>query len=358
MPVELFLSYDEHLDWLTLIEFGRVENAQPRDHWRGVSESFGYLLRHPEGPEVGFKILGFSGFDPEDSEVSEIWEGPRFDVPTLGLRDSTAGEIVLAARPFLGGRSTVNRVYFNRAMGAEGEEAEELWRYCLQAGDLMAHYGLGYTLYDLGRYREAYRHLRAYTELVPADGWAWSWLGKACEAMGDLEEAGAAYERAIGLDGDETDAPQLLVSLLDRTFRSNSGETAGPPTSKGERMPEAPTMRFLGEAPELRERARMVLEDGIRRGDLVVFEDRNDGTVAIRRAGPDDGGTVYYVHPESTPQETTFVRTNARHLALQRDDSEALGELWKQTFSGVGFFYRDADLEDGVLERYMPGMIV
>ena len=354
MPVELFLSYDEHLDWLTLIEFGRVENAQPRDHWRGVSESFGYALNGPEGSEVGFKILGFSGFDPEDPEVSEIWEGPRFDVPTLGLRDSTAGEIVLAARPFLGERSTINR-----AMGAEGEEAEELWRYCLQAGDLMAHYGLGYTLHDLGRYREAYRHLRAYTELVPADGWAWSWLGKACEAMGDLEEAGAAYERAIGLDGDETDAPELLVSLLVRTFRSRSGEAAGPPASGGEGTPRAsPTMRFVGEAPELGEGVQIVLVDGIRRGDLVVFEDRDDGTMAIRRAGPDDEGTVYYVHPESSPQETTFVRTNARHLALQREDSDALGKLWKQTFSGVGFFYRDADLEDRVLEKYTPGMIV
>jgi hypothetical protein len=81
---------------------------------------------------------------------------------------------VLAARPFLGGRSTINRVYFNAAMRAEGPEAEELWRYCLQSGDLMAHYSLEYTLYELGRYHEAYRHLRAYTELVPADGWAWT----------------------------------------------------------------------------------------------------------------------------------------------------------------------------------------
>ena len=122
--MELFLSYDEHLDWLTLIEFGQVENAQPRDHWREVNESFGYLLRQPGGPEIGFKILGFSEFDPEDAEVSEIWEGPGFDVPTLGLRNSTAGEIVLAAHPFLGGCSTINRLYFNRAMQTEGVEAQ------------------------------------------------------------------------------------------------------------------------------------------------------------------------------------------------------------------------------------------
>ena len=91
MSVELFLSYDERLDWLTLIEFGRVENAQPPDHWRGVSESFGFVLDRPGGREVGFKIPGFSSFDPEDPEVAEIWTGTRFDVPTLGWRDSTAG---------------------------------------------------------------------------------------------------------------------------------------------------------------------------------------------------------------------------------------------------------------------------
>lgn len=241
MSTQLYLSYDEDLDWLILIEFGRVENAQPSDHWREISDSFGYLLRSPQGPEIGFKILGFSEFDPEHEEVTEIWEGPRFDVSTLGLTNATAGEIVLAAHPFLSGRSTVNRVYFNAAMRAEGAEAEMLWRYCLQAGDLMAHYSLGYTLYELGRYREAYRHLRAYTELVPADGWAWCWLGKACEAMGDTEEARSTYAKAIELDGDHTDAPKLLIASLDRSLRERSPDALD--RGLGD-MHVAPSLRF------------------------------------------------------------------------------------------------------------------
>jgi hypothetical protein len=53
-------------------------------------------LRYPEGPEIGLKILDFSTFDPEDQEVSEIWDGPRFDVPVLDLKESTAGENALA----------------------------------------------------------------------------------------------------------------------------------------------------------------------------------------------------------------------------------------------------------------------
>src|ERR1700735_542506 len=79
----------------------------------------------------------------------------------------------------------------------------------------MAHFGLGYTLYDLGRYRESYRHLRYYAGLGPAAPWNWCWLGKAAEAIGELGEARAAYLRAIELSAapDDTAAPELLASL-------------------------------------------------------------------------------------------------------------------------------------------------
>ena len=40
-------------------------------------------------------------------------------------------------------------------------------------------FGLGYTLFDLGRHREAYTHLRRYSELAPHNSWAWLWLGRA-----------------------------------------------------------------------------------------------------------------------------------------------------------------------------------
>ena len=47
------------------------------------------------------------------------------------------------------------------------------------------HFGLGYTLYDLGRHREAYSHLRRYTELAPHNSWAWLWLGRAAARRGN-----------------------------------------------------------------------------------------------------------------------------------------------------------------------------
>ncbi len=57
MSVGFFPGYDENLDWLPFMEFGQVENAQPPDHWRGVSETCGYILRHSGGPEIGFEYV-------------------------------------------------------------------------------------------------------------------------------------------------------------------------------------------------------------------------------------------------------------------------------------------------------------
>jgi Flp pilus assembly protein TadD len=89
----------------------------------------------------------------------------------------------------------------------------------------MAHFGLGYTLFDLGRHHEAYRHLRHYTEIAPAGAWNWCWLGRAAEAIGEVAEARAAYERAIALseEGDyDTDAAELLAALARRHAQETS----------------------------------------------------------------------------------------------------------------------------------------
>jgi tetratricopeptide (TPR) repeat protein len=212
----LFLNHIPSLDWLIALEFGRVDDGQPEENWSGIGEDFRYLHERPGGRMVGFKVLGFSEFDPHGPEVEPIWWDPRFDAPALGLGDASAGEIVVATRALYGTAPSINRVYFELGTTASGDEALEYWLACLQAGDSMAHFALGYTLYELGRYREAYRHLRHYVEIAPACSWNWCWFGKAAEMIGEIEEARDAYERAIELEDDgeqETDAPDLLARL-------------------------------------------------------------------------------------------------------------------------------------------------
>jgi tetratricopeptide (TPR) repeat protein len=169
---------------------------------------------------VGFVVKEWSKFDPHEADVAAIWSRPRFDVPVLGLTAVTAGEVILAAEWFLGGRSTINRYFFDLAVGAARKPRQAVvhWRACLQTGDVMAHYGLGYTLYELEQFHEAYRHLRAYTEITPGNPWAWCWFGKAADAIGETAEAEAAYRRALELEesDEETDARALLEELLAR----------------------------------------------------------------------------------------------------------------------------------------------
>jgi tetratricopeptide (TPR) repeat protein len=219
----LFLSRDADYDWLTAIEFGFTDDGQPAEHWHAVSEQIAYLYDAPEnGRCIGVAVRNFSEYDTHSDD--DIWGDPHFDVPALGLRNASAGEIILAAGTFLKGESTVNRYLFDQAVSASRRprKAVARWRYCLQTGDVMAHYGLGYTLYDLGRYHEAYRHLRAYTEIAPTNPWAWCWFGKAAEALGELDEAIAAYNRALQLEedrDDETEAAELLDELTRRMDR-------------------------------------------------------------------------------------------------------------------------------------------
>ena len=195
-------------------------DGAPADAWRVIEDQVGFLS-DADGRCIGFQVNGFGSFDPEAPELDVLWtDAPHFDAPLLGLRDASAGAICVAARVFLGDEPTLNRCYFNDAVsaGAAGYEAEaaELWALCLETGDAMAHYGLGYTLYALGDFRGAYRHLRVYTELTPHNAWSWCWLGRVCIALGELDEARSVLEKAVEMEaqcGETTGAPELLEEL-------------------------------------------------------------------------------------------------------------------------------------------------
>ena len=194
MPLpSLFINRDARYDWLIALEHGRVCDGHPPTQFRHVHDECAYMLDRPGGRRViGFVVYGLRAFQPPE----RLFGGPRFDVPLFGLTRASAGEVVLAVQARYATESTVNRELFAAAVAAEAGDDESLWRQCLEAGDAMAHYALGYVLLDQGRAREAYGHLRVYTELAPTNAWAWQWLGNACEALGEHRDAQAAYARA------------------------------------------------------------------------------------------------------------------------------------------------------------------
>lgn len=327
-PARLSINYDRGLDWLMAYEFGRVDDGQPAERWRGVSESFGFLHDAPGGRVIGFKVLDFSEFEPEDKDVQAIWEPPLFDAPTLGLTNATAGEVVLAAATHFAGRSSLGRELFSAASGLQGEEAADMWRRCLEAGDAMAHFGLGYTLLELDRPQEAYRHLRYYSEIAPNGPWTWCWYGRAAAAMGEVTEARRAWRRAIELTeagGEETDAAELLWAL-----EQTSGASAPAKTQSvalwGDEMPQLGRRRI----DSLSRDAAAGLTAGAKakgyaytdpNEDVVVLVEQDDATVLICADGH-NGVTAPRVAVQAATEGLQ------RIAGLPFIDDDTLVDLW------------------------------
>lgn len=214
----LVLSIDTSYDWLSCMEFGFVDDGVPARCWDVLVDAVVAVARDPRTREVaGFTALGGSTFNPGEHEQL-FGDDLRFTLPQLGLREATIGEICLAAEAWLGhGVPTLDRHYFHLATAAPTQrEAIEMWLLCLEAGGLQAHYALGYTYYESGDLKRAYRHLRAYTELAPWNSWAWCWYGRTCMAVGETTTARGALNRAVELErrgAEETDAAELLDEL-------------------------------------------------------------------------------------------------------------------------------------------------
>jgi predicted Zn-dependent protease len=225
-PVRAHLSLDPWWDQLTVIRFGSVWDGQP-DGCVGQlasDERLLFLFEEPDEPVIGFMVCEPDEFHPEGVSDPLVWDGARFEVPLLGLTNASIGEVVLGVQGrFAEGEPTNDAMFFHMAIDAAAneedlEKAAWCYRMALEAGDQKARYGLGYTLVELGQHRQAYDNLRLYTELTPHNSWAWCWLGRACEGLGERTEAERAYRRAIELEEEgsfETDAPGLLASLVE-----------------------------------------------------------------------------------------------------------------------------------------------
>jgi tetratricopeptide (TPR) repeat protein len=217
----LALSFDAERDRLTACEFGAVPERRLPGGFVPVGEHLHFFLRQPRGTVIGFDVRGLHALDVEDGGPS-LWTGPRFNVPTLGLRPAVIAEIVLRARVVLAGRSTPDVLALDRAQGlfAAGEfaAADAALREALAGGNLEGHLGLAACLTGLGRYREAYDHARVFTELARRDSRGWAWLGRICIELGDGAEATGALRRAVRLErrgSYATPAAGMLASLAD-----------------------------------------------------------------------------------------------------------------------------------------------
>jgi hypothetical protein len=215
----LAVSFDAADDRLTVCEFGAVPERRRPDHALQIGEHLRFFLRRPGGTVIGFEVSGLQALDV-DGAVPSLWTGPRFRVPVLGSAPAVVAAVVLRARVVLAGRSTPDVLALARADelldAGDLAGAESALREALAAGDLAAHLRLAACLSRAGRYRDAYDHARAFTEVAPQDSWGWTFLGRICIELGDRAEAASALRRAVRREragSYETPAAGLLESL-------------------------------------------------------------------------------------------------------------------------------------------------
>jgi ADP-ribosyl-[dinitrogen reductase] hydrolase len=213
-------------DMLYVLERDYCEDGIEPERVIDICEQAAILLDPAGARCIGFVVRGLSEFDFEGMANAAVWSGPRFDVPALGIRQGTVGLVAATTRLVLGDLRTPDRVLFDAAVNArDREEALTLWQACLDEGNELARYALGYTQLELGRPREAHDQLKRYSVLVPRNAWAWCYLGQACEQLEDWEGAEYAYRQSLtATEGGsfDTDAAGRLTSLLVRHTQSSS----------------------------------------------------------------------------------------------------------------------------------------
>lgn len=215
------LSVDPFLELMVVIGHGGVWDGQLPGETAELEdeERIQFLLEPDEMRIKALMVHEPFEIDPNEIPPDAVWsEDIGFDVLALGLTAASVGELILAVQGrYRPDEPTADVAFFQMATGADDlEAAADLWKLVIESGDMKGHFGLGYTLHDLGRFRDAYSHLRYYTWLTPHNAWAWCWLGKVCAEIGERSEAASAFRRAVELEergGFETDAPELLRGL-------------------------------------------------------------------------------------------------------------------------------------------------
>lgn len=190
---------------------------------RPVSDAVRWINDAGRDEPIGLQLVHGVDLDLDDPAYDPLWDTSPHDAPALGLRGVSIGHILAVALMQLDPTErTPDRLRFSAAVACQDEDWElalEHWCDCLEQGDQMAHFAIGYSLMELERPAQAKEPLRRYTRLEPNNAFSWLWLGHACWALGDFEGAEYAYTAAVSrtaLGSFDTDAPDLLDRVRER----------------------------------------------------------------------------------------------------------------------------------------------
>lgn len=96
----MHLTVDPWWGNLKLLAFGTVTDGLKSERFRTIDPAgrSAFVLDDRFQTITGFVVSSYNEGEPLDLEDERYWDGPRFDIPALGLVGATAGEVVLAVR--------------------------------------------------------------------------------------------------------------------------------------------------------------------------------------------------------------------------------------------------------------------
>jgi hypothetical protein len=208
-PRRPLLSHDVHYGFLRRLEAGRVDDGRP-EQWRRWA-------RLP---------LFWTGLEGRRFSHRRLLQWLTWTRSARSLRQAAsmfrcsrrAGALRIASGEFskMRTRSTATSSARDRVWTNDEYEQELFWwRCCLQSGDAMAHFGLGFTLSDLARFtRPCYFRASRLWSLT------WVWLGR-CSRVSAVPN-----RRGLLPEGDRAERSRRRGGEPDVARRNNDSSAA------------------------------------------------------------------------------------------------------------------------------------
>jgi tetratricopeptide (TPR) repeat protein len=223
-----------------------------------VERLWGLLYARAGRPDEALPLLRHAwdegrGPDPEVAEALARVLMQRFELAdAMTVLDRWAGEVPTDPKPL------VMRAEVDRRIGVDRVMIIDIFREALRR-DLTcdeARLGLAEMLYLEARYAESAQHYAVYTARHPDDPAGHIGMGITARAQGDLAQAAAALDRALGLAPDETlalkerAAVDLQQGHPDRALRRLDRAVTADPFDPELRYQRSLALAFLGRRAE------------------------------------------------------------------------------------------------------------
>ncbi|MGB1583811.1 MAG: hypothetical protein ACPHCI_08475 [Solirubrobacterales bacterium] len=203
-------------------EYGKpmLETHRETTQRLGAFASWYFDNAGPSGRPVGFRVDSWNTIDPHKHDSKELWNGPKFFAPTVGVMPGTAAEIVAAASELFMGRPTVHdpevSVGYDEEASVIRPHDARVACTSVENGSFEHQLGCAWDLMIAKRFDDAIERIEYVLEDHGESIWALAYLAKAYRACRypDVKVFGARYRAIRKMDGWRPPRPDRMAAFI------------------------------------------------------------------------------------------------------------------------------------------------